>query len=239
VKNPKHPRQSSAANKEVEPNPISNEQKDTEEGEKSEATEDDEEEEGVEEEVEDDEKKTQYKIKPAQIPSWEESGQDINIGVIVPAQSYDEDDPVIGNQMSEAEGSENVEQQTPQKESVTGIEIDSEILAQEERVRKMKKAKQELQKTLEQIDADLIKKAYQFFKHDENKTSINIEDRIHQDGAVRSYQQHQAYAIFWMMWVERHGTPDQQGVALGGGILGDEPGFGKVGFSSFLPRGLF
>jgi hypothetical protein len=240
------------AGKEVQIEEEVNEVEDEDEERDNNEEEDEKVEEEVQDENEDDEeeqaksievlKEAQYKIKPAHIPSWEGSGQDLNIGVIVPTQSYDEDDPALGDQRpsgDQDQALENDKQQLDDEGCVTAsIEADPEDLEQEERLRNMKKAKQELQKILEQMDENLIKKAYRFFKHDENKTSINIEDRIHQDGAVRPYQQHQAYAIFLIMWFERHGTKEQGSPPLGGGILGDEPGFGKVSFASFLLCGL-
>jgi hypothetical protein len=103
----------------------------------------------------------------------------------------------------------------------------------------MKKAKEELQKSLEQMDPDLLRMAYQFFKHDGSNRSINVEDRVHQDEARRPYQQHQAYVIFWIMWSERGRIGGKTPKSLGGGILGDEPGFGKVSLVSSLSSGLF
>lgn len=176
--------------------------------------------------------------KPEKIKSWEDSGKDIPIGKIVPCLSYDEDDPALADQ-GPADEQESKDEQ--RRLEVDGLVImpDPVELARQERLRSMKKAKEELQKSLEQMDPDLLRMAYQFFKHDESNRSINVEDRVHQDGARRPYQQHQAYAIFWIMWSERGRIGGKTPKSLGGGILGDEPGFGKVSLVSSLPSGPF
>jgi hypothetical protein len=185
------------------------------------------------------ERDKQLQMKPAKLRTWEESGKDIPIGKLVRELCYDEDDPLLAQQ-TVLENPE-IEPNLSEAERSWGpdIPMSAADILEENRQRYKLKAKKEVQKMLEQMDPTKLQMAYQFFKHDPNMNSIDVAHRIKQDGALRAYQQHQLVAIFFIMWVERHGTPEQvarQGAALGGGVLGDEPGFGKVSFNLFLSQ---
>jgi hypothetical protein len=183
------------------------------------------------------EKDKQLQMKPAKLRTWEESGKDIRIGKLVRELCYDEDDPLLAQQ-TVLENPE-IEPNLSEAERSWGpdIPMSAADTLEENRQRYKLKAKKEVQKMLEQMDPTKLQMAYQFFKHDPNMNSIDVAHRIKQDGALRAYQQHQLVAIFFIMWVERHGTPEQvarQEAALGGGVLGDEPGFGKVSPNLFF-----
>jgi hypothetical protein len=179
----------------------------------------------------------QLNVKLANIPRWAEAGTDIHLGEIDQALCYNEDDIALRTQVPPA-GPPLPDEKPHQVEDVgikpITVQVDPKALSQEKRLRDMRENHRKLQQALEQVDPEMVQSAYSFFKHDPTKISTSAEDRIHQDGALRPYQQHLAYAIFWLMWHERLGSKGGPSHLFGGGILGDEPGFGKVSLASPL-----
>ena len=170
----------------------------------------------------------QYQVKPTTLPTWEESRQDIAVGKIVRHLCYDEDDTELAEYIKTHRTEKDDEPQEGEDSVLPSIEGQEAFMAEEKRHREAQVAKKELQRKLEQKDPERLNNAYQYYKHDPAKNTSSVEDRIHQDGARRPLQQHQMDAAYFMLHTERYGTKGQTDVPLGGGILGDQPGFGKV-----------
>lgn len=71
----------------------------------------------------------------------------------------------------------------------------------------------------EQMGSENLNRFYNFFKMHAGQPP-DAEVLLTMKGIKRKVYPHQLYAAFWMLWTERQGH--------GGGILGDEPGLGKV-----------